>query len=143
DKLGHRNDSLAGLVSGDAARDQRNLSALLAVIDSLRRSSRPEEVLEATLDRVIEVTRAERALLFLAGPGGLPAPEPKPELAVTHDGDIDPTPPGKLVSDSTAAPAPQPLSLESVSPAVAGVELICARARGGLVVPQVGLRFST
>jgi GAF domain-containing protein len=70
DRLGYRTDPLAGLVSGDVARDQRNLSALLAVIKAVRGQATTEDVLREVLDRVIEVTRAERALLFLGAPLG-------------------------------------------------------------------------
>src|SRR5262249_17518830 len=52
DVLGKRNDTVAGLVSGDAARDQRNLSALIWVIDGVvRGTASAEDVLAGTLDR--------------------------------------------------------------------------------------------
>jgi diguanylate cyclase (GGDEF)-like protein len=65
DRSGHRMDSLAGIVSGDAARDQRNLQVLLNTVGLARKPLGPEQYLESVLDSVLELTRGERALLFL------------------------------------------------------------------------------
>jgi diguanylate cyclase (GGDEF)-like protein len=65
DRSGHRQDSLAGIVSGDAARDQRNLKVLLETVALARAPLSADEYLEKVLDRVLELTRGERAVLFL------------------------------------------------------------------------------
>lgn len=65
DRSGHRMDALAGIVSGDVARDQRNLRALLEAIEIARSPLEPMDYLSRTLDKVLELTRGERALLFL------------------------------------------------------------------------------
>src|SRR5581483_3642652 len=65
DRSGHRMDSLAGIVSGDVARDQRNLRALLEAVEIGRSPMEAPEYLGKVLDKVLELTRGERAILFL------------------------------------------------------------------------------
>jgi diguanylate cyclase (GGDEF)-like protein len=65
DRSGHRMDALAGMVSGDAARDQRNLKVLLEMGALALAPLEAKDYLARVLDKVIELTRAERALLFL------------------------------------------------------------------------------
>ncbi|MBI3725274.1 diguanylate cyclase [bacterium] len=65
DRSGHRMDVLAGIVSGDQARDQRNLRALLESVELARAPIDSTEYLSRALDSILEVTRGERAILFL------------------------------------------------------------------------------
>jgi diguanylate cyclase (GGDEF)-like protein len=65
DRSGHRMDSLAGIVSGDAARDQRNLKVLMETVALARSPLSADEFLARVLDKVLELTRGERAILFL------------------------------------------------------------------------------
>jgi diguanylate cyclase (GGDEF)-like protein len=65
DRSGHRMDALAGIVSGDIARDQRNLMAILEAVELSRAPMDPTEYLSLVLDKVLDVSRGERTLLFL------------------------------------------------------------------------------
>lgn len=65
DRSGHRMDMLAGIVSGDAARDQRNLKVLLEMVGLARAPLNAQDYLDKVLDRVLELTRGERAIVFL------------------------------------------------------------------------------
>ncbi len=64
DRVGRRADPLAGILSGDLARDHRNVQLLLRTIDLVRTAPSFEDMVEAALDNILEFTGAERALLF-------------------------------------------------------------------------------
>lgn len=65
DRTGHRQDPFEGLFDGNSAHAQRNLKAIFDTIDLLRSSNPPREILKRTLDQVVDLTRARRALLIV------------------------------------------------------------------------------
>jgi diguanylate cyclase (GGDEF)-like protein len=75
-KYALRTDKLIGIITGDPARDYRNVLLLLdaiAVVNSIRE---PEHLLSTILDMMIELTDAERGIVFVPS---APAPEAAPE----------------------------------------------------------------
>ncbi|MBL4844301.1 MAG: diguanylate cyclase [Planctomycetes bacterium] len=69
DHTGHRQDPFEGLFDGNSAHAQRNLKAIFDTIDLLRSTRPPLEILRRTLDHVVDLTRARRALLIVAAEG--------------------------------------------------------------------------
>jgi hypothetical protein len=70
DRAHHRTDPVGGLFDGDPARTDRNLKVVFDTIDALRSAGSPREILDRTLDNVVDLTRARRALLIVEGAGG-------------------------------------------------------------------------
>ena len=58
-------------LTGDPVRDARHVDLLLQTVTELHRASDPAAVLPAIVDRVVELTGAERGLLLLRGADGL------------------------------------------------------------------------
>jgi diguanylate cyclase (GGDEF)-like protein len=74
-KYALRTDKLIGIITGDPARDYRNVLLLLdaiAVVNSIRE---PEHLLSTIVDMMIELTDAERGIVFVPE-GTLPTPVP-------------------------------------------------------------------
>jgi diguanylate cyclase (GGDEF)-like protein len=67
DLPGHRMDPLAGIVSGNAARDQQHLRLLLEMIGLCRRPTGKADDLARILDLLRELMRSDRAALFSGG----------------------------------------------------------------------------
>jgi diguanylate cyclase (GGDEF)-like protein len=65
DKTSHRQTPYQALFDDDSANTQRNLKAIFDTIDLLRSELPPREVLKRTLDQVVDLTRARRALLIV------------------------------------------------------------------------------
>ncbi|RME86307.1 MAG: diguanylate cyclase [Planctomycetota bacterium] len=61
-----RVDKLAGIISGDQAKNYQNLQLLLETISILNSNRDLDSLLESLLDKIIECTDADRALIFLA-----------------------------------------------------------------------------
>ncbi len=59
-------DRVAGVLTGAAGRDYRNVQALLEAVSTVSRLAPLGETLEALLERVVDVTGAERGLVILA-----------------------------------------------------------------------------
>ena len=71
DAAGEEQETRAVPLSGDPARDARNVALLLSTIADIHREEDPARVLPAIVDRVIELAGAERGLLLLRGVDGL------------------------------------------------------------------------
>lgn len=63
--VGERTDKLAGIVSGDQARNYRNTQLLLDTIAILNSDTDLDNLLERLLDKILEITHADRTLIFL------------------------------------------------------------------------------
>lgn len=70
DHTGHRQDPFEGLFDGNSAHAQRNLKTIFDTIDLLRSQRPPLEILKRTLDQVVDLTRARRALLIVLSDEG-------------------------------------------------------------------------
>jgi len=68
DRADHRTDAVSGIFDADPAHTHRNLTAIFDTIENLRSARDPQEVLDRTLDNVIDLTRARRALLIAKDP---------------------------------------------------------------------------
>jgi diguanylate cyclase (GGDEF)-like protein len=64
-----RRDRLAGILTGDPARDYRNVQALLESVQAVSRLGPLEETLGEIVERAVEVAGAERGLLLLRDEG--------------------------------------------------------------------------
>ncbi|RMH73329.1 MAG: diguanylate cyclase [Gemmatimonadetes bacterium] len=60
----YRFDKLAGIFTGETARDYRNVVMLLDVIEALTATVKLEELMVSVVDMIIDLTGAERGLLF-------------------------------------------------------------------------------
>ncbi len=60
-----RTDKLAGVFSGDPARDYRNVLMLLETISSIGSTFNLEQLLPLVIDTIIDVTHADRGILLL------------------------------------------------------------------------------
>lgn len=63
-----------GFLTGDRARDQRNVDLLLGTVGELYGTGDVGTLVRRAVDRAVAVTGAERGLLLLAGAGGEPEP---------------------------------------------------------------------
>jgi diguanylate cyclase (GGDEF)-like protein len=70
-----RTDRLAGVLSGDPTRDYRNTLMLLETIEELsRRNTELDVLLPSIVDTLVDITQAERGILFLRDEGNSLAP---------------------------------------------------------------------
>ncbi|RMG18039.1 MAG: diguanylate cyclase [Planctomycetota bacterium] len=65
-----RDDRLAGIITGDFARDYHNVSVLVGTFDAVSRSHDVHEVLTLAVDKAIEASEAERGAIMLADERG-------------------------------------------------------------------------
>ncbi|RME81178.1 MAG: diguanylate cyclase [Planctomycetota bacterium] len=65
-----RSDKLAGLITGDYARDYRNITMLLDTIFAINSTMDLDEVLRQAVDKVIEALEADRSALMIADDQG-------------------------------------------------------------------------
>jgi Nif-specific regulatory protein len=65
-----RTDRLAGVFSGDPARDYRNVLMLLETIEEINKRQRLEDLLPLVVDVIIDLAEAERGLLMLTNGNG-------------------------------------------------------------------------
>lgn len=73
---GERTDDLAGLVSGNIAKDYQHMQALMETIRLNNATPDPQEQVYQLVDKIMEVTYSERAMIFQSTPQGI-----KPTLA--------------------------------------------------------------
>lgn len=66
DANGLRTDSLAGMISGNAAKDYANIQMLIETVNIMASQADFDLLVEKLLDKVLEITHAERAIVFLA-----------------------------------------------------------------------------
>jgi len=71
-------ERLPGVVSGDPARDRRNVLLLLDAIAAVNSIKDKGHVLATVLDMLVEVTDAERGAVFTSAPAPSEAPAPEP-----------------------------------------------------------------
>ncbi|RME74344.1 MAG: diguanylate cyclase [Planctomycetota bacterium] len=64
DFASQRTDDLAGLVSGDLAKDYQHMQALMDAIQLSNRAVDPQEQINQLINKVMEVTYTERAMIF-------------------------------------------------------------------------------
>lgn len=60
-----RFDKLAGIITGDYARDYRNVTMLLDTISAINSTMELEEILEQAVDKIIEALEADRSALMM------------------------------------------------------------------------------
>ncbi len=65
-----RTDRLAGVLSGDPTRDYRNTLMLLETIEELSRRNDLAQLLPHVVDTVVDITQAERGMVFLRDEDG-------------------------------------------------------------------------
>jgi sigma-B regulation protein RsbU (phosphoserine phosphatase) len=65
DGEGRRRDEYAELLTGDAAADRKRVAILLETIAAVNSSVKVEDVIRSVVDRSIQVTGAERAIIML------------------------------------------------------------------------------
>ncbi|RME04613.1 MAG: diguanylate cyclase [Planctomycetota bacterium] len=70
EKAGERMDKLAGILSGDQAKNYRNTQLLLETISLLNSNTELDPLLEKLMDKILEITHADRSILFLADKDG-------------------------------------------------------------------------
>jgi len=70
DRVGWRADPLAGILTGNLARDHRNVQILLETIDLVRSAADFGSVVARAMDYILEFTGAARVLLFQTDPAG-------------------------------------------------------------------------
>lgn len=65
-----RKDRLAGIITGNHARDYNNVSLLVETFDAMSRTQEVQEVLTLAVDKAIEASDAERGAIMLADDKG-------------------------------------------------------------------------
>lgn len=66
-----RKDRLAGIITGNYARDYNNVSLLVETFDAVSRTQEVHEVLTLAVDKAIEASEAERGAIMLADDKGV------------------------------------------------------------------------
>jgi diguanylate cyclase (GGDEF)-like protein len=66
-----REDRLAGIITGNFARDYNNVSVLVGTFDAVSKSQDVHEVLTLAVDKAIEASEAERGAIMLADDTGV------------------------------------------------------------------------
>lgn len=72
-----RKDRLAGIITGNFARDYNNVSLLVETFDAISRTQEVREVLTLAVDKAIEASDAERGAIMLTDDRG-PSPRSSP-----------------------------------------------------------------
>ena len=69
-----RTDQLAGVLSGDATRDYRNTLMLVETIEEINRRTDFDRLLPKVVETIVDITQAERGILFLKDEDGTLVP---------------------------------------------------------------------
>ncbi|MBU3146568.1 diguanylate cyclase [Clostridium sp. CF012] len=64
-KKAKRTDRLTGIISGNAIQDHRNVLAMIELIELTNVNSRREDKIYSLLGRIIEITEAQKGILFI------------------------------------------------------------------------------
>lgn len=64
DRIGRQNDPLAGLLTGNLVRDQRNLRLMLNIFQQLNINRSTTSTLTQVADQILETIRADRVIIF-------------------------------------------------------------------------------
>ena len=66
-KKAKRTDRLTGIISGNAIQDHRNVLAMIELIELININTSREDKIYSLLGRVIEITEAQKGILFILG----------------------------------------------------------------------------
>ncbi|MBI2566815.1 MAG: diguanylate cyclase [Candidatus Schekmanbacteria bacterium] len=126
-KASPRKDELAGVFTGDFARDHRNVSLLLRVNHALTHVSSLDALLEVVVDAALEITDGERGIILLLD-------EPQQQLFTSiRTGKHAATKEGGPSSPATVRP---PRGTRAAGES-SGYRYRLARGRGGRTLPWV------
>lgn len=67
----HVTDSLTGIISGNLARDHRNISAMIEIMNFIKDKNSIEDKIYRILGRVIEITESHQGFYFILQAGGI------------------------------------------------------------------------